>query len=101
MGYPAFIEEYAKKHHMYIGTVEGVPLLNDAALLEWRVRNQDFSVYEARRRLVKQYPKTNRIPTSAIIVNAGGDIFNSSVLLLIKRYKDAIPREDWNYKDKE
>lgn len=81
--YPQFVQLYAEQHNLYCATVEKYPMINAAAVLEYRVRTGELTVYEARKRFVAQYKKTNVIPSSAIKVRAGLDTFRASVIEMI------------------
>ena len=97
--YPMYIKLYSGRHKIPAKIIQDNSVLNACAFNEFQSGIGKISITEARRNVVKQFPKLNTIPTSAPLVSASGYLFTLSVLSLIcphlKPHERSKVYEDW------
>jgi hypothetical protein len=87
---------YAERRHIPAHWILEFERLELAAYLEHMVRTHVYSVTEARRKFVKNYPETNRPMVGRTIIDHNNEYVNdneyekTSVLWLIQPFDDSI-----------
>lgn len=87
---------YAQRHNIPVHWIKDNERLQLAAFLEYQVALHIFSLPDARRRYVKEFPDSNRLPVPISRMNGKGELYldynycKGSVLEMIQAYDDSI-----------